>query len=83
MQRVSTSATRSEIAKAKKLLKEAQTAPVFALTSDHALNRGGFAGEAWSRVYGYVALIAKVHGLPDIDRQYGLDLNTGEFLSDS
>ena len=80
MQRLKVKANRTEIAKATKLLQEAEAAPAIAITSAHALESGGFAGDAWGRLYAYIAEIAKVHGLPDDGGQYGIDFATREFI---
>ena len=80
MQRLNVKANQDEIDRATELLREAETTPAIAITSAHALESGGFAGDAWGRVYAYIVKIAKAHGLPDTGGQYGIDLKTGEFL---
>jgi len=80
MNRLDVYATKCEIAQAKRLLETAQTTPVIAMSMAHGINEGGFAGQAWTRVHDYVAEIAKAHDLPDIEGQYGIDLETGQFL---
>ncbi len=79
MERLDTYATEDEIVKAKELLHDAQTTPVIAIDSAHAL-RGGMSGDAWKRVHDYIERIAKDHDLPEISGQYGLDCENGQFL---
>ncbi len=57
------------------LTKHAESTPVIALTSKHALERGGFSGEAWQRVHDEINYLAQKFGLPGITGDYGLDLN--------
>lgn len=61
-------------------LSVAQTTPVIALISAHAM-RGGFAGDAWESLHKLVHRIAMEHGLPEIEGYYGYDPGNKEFVS--
>ncbi len=63
-----------------KLAATARTTPVIALSSVHALEQGGFSGDAWKRVHETVYRYALAHDLPEIEGYYGFDSATGEFL---
>jgi hypothetical protein len=66
----------------KRELIAAQNTPVIAFNSEHALNRGGLAGEAWQALKERCHKIALKHSLPEIKGFYGCDLETGEFVSE-
>ena len=81
MNRLNVFATKKETEKMKKALIAARNTPVIAFSSEHALNRGGLAGEAHQSVAEGCHKLALAHGLPEIQGFYGLDCETGEFVS--
>ena len=58
----------------------AQTTPVIAFSSQHALERGGLAGEAQHSLKEHCHKLALKHGLPEIQGFYGMD-EDGEFVT--
>ncbi len=58
----------------------ARATPVIAMSSAHALEHGGFAGEVRSRVNETIYRYALAQGLPEITGWYGFDPANGEFL---
>ncbi len=79
MERTGVFATVQETQQLKELVALAQNTPVIALSSKHALERGGFAGDAWQTVKETCHAIALKHGLPEIEGFYGLT-NDREFV---
>ena len=75
-----TFANPTEIEELKDLLHRLRTTPVLALSSHHALEHGGFSGEARKAMVERCHEIALSHGLPEITGFYGCDLATGEFV---
>jgi hypothetical protein len=73
-------ASDEETAECLRLFKVAQQTPVMAIDTAHALNHGGFAGQAWDRVNKTVHGYALAHGLPEFAGYYGMALENGEFL---
>ena len=63
-----------------KEVKQAMATPVIAFSSEHALEKGGLAGEAWQAVREHCHKIAIGHGLPETEGFYGLDVE-GEFVT--
>ena len=74
-------ATDAEVKDLKVLLEAAQTTPVIAMSSAHALGQGGFSGQAWDLVKKAAHAAALAHGLPEIEGYYGCNLTTGEFVT--
>ena len=81
MKRLDVFATEEETKKIVELYEEAQSTPVIAMTSAHAL-RGGFSADAWDRVYKEIDRVAQVHGLPKPGYHYGFDPTTRAFMSE-
>lgn len=79
MKRLNVFATKEEKEEILKLHKQAQSTPVIALSSAHAM-RGGFSGEIWDRLKKKIHKIALSHELPEIEGYYGFDGKNGEFL---
>jgi len=79
MKQTNVFATDDEVKKLKELLHRAQTTPVIAFSSAHAMS-GGASGDAWQRVKERCHGAALAHGLPEIPGFYGCDLETGEFV---
>ncbi len=73
-------ATKEEIEILQKELLQAQNTPVIAFSSEHALNKGGLAGEAWQELREHCHKIALKYGLPEIQGFYGMD-EKGEFVT--
>ena len=73
-------ATEKELKILQKELIEAQNTPVIAFSSQHALEKGGIAGEAWQALKEHCHKIALKHGLPEIEGFYGMD-EKGEFVT--
>ena len=80
MRRTKVFATNNETKEIADLAEQARTTPVIALSMEHGLDRGGFAGEAWSRVNETIYKYALAHELPEIKGWYGFDPASGEFL---
>lgn len=80
MKRSGIFATEEEKTYLQGLLITAKTTPVIALSSRHALERGGFSGEAWNHLRKECHRVALEHGLPEIEGYYGMD-ETGEFVT--
>ena len=59
----------------------ARSTPVIAMSSEHGLESGGFAGDAWRRLNETIYKYALAHELPEIEGFYGLDLSSGEFIA--
>jgi hypothetical protein len=72
-------ATKPEVKKLHKLVREAQETPMFCVTSEQALHGRDFATLAWERVYDECHRIALKHKLPEIKGRYGLN-EKGEFI---
>lgn len=81
MDRLNVFATKEETEKMKKDLIEARNTPVIAMSVKHGIEKGGFAGEAHQRVKEECHKLALAHGLPEIQGFYGMDCETGEFVS--
>jgi len=80
MNRLDVYVTGDERAELKALVRMAQETPVIAVSSKHALEDGGFAGQAWTRVQKRIHEIALSHDLPEIKGYYGVDLEIGQVL---
>lgn len=80
MERLNVFATEKENEEMKKMLIEARNTPVIAFSSRHALEDGGLAGQAFSRLEKKCHKLALAHGLPEIQGYYGLDCETREFV---
>lgn len=80
MRRTKTFATDAETKEIADLAEMARSAPVIALSSSHALDHGGFSGEAWDQVNKTIYKHALAHGLPEIEGWYGFDPTNSEFL---
>ena len=81
MTRTGVFATPEQAKQIVELAETARTTPCFALSSDHALNHGGFSGDAWSRVHQALNAAALANGLPEITGEYGFDGENREFLT--
>jgi hypothetical protein len=81
MYRSKAKATQEERDEIVKLWEAAQSTPVIAFSSAHALEEGGLSGQAWSRLNRRVHELALAHGLAEQEGFYGLDPASGEFLS--
>jgi hypothetical protein len=73
-------ATEEEVKRAIELYQIAQRTPVIAMSVRHGIERGGFAGEAWTHMQETVHNYALGHGLPDFSGYYGLDTGNREFI---
>ena len=80
MRRTGVFATTEETEEIAKLASEARSTPVIAMSMDHGIEQGGFAGQAWDRVHKTVYEKALAHGLPEIRGYYGFDPENGEFI---
>jgi len=80
MQRMNVFADEETKTTAAEMASIAQKTPVIAMNSQHALEQGGFSGQAWRRVKEFVHSAAMEAGLPHYEGFYGLDLENGEFL---
>ncbi len=80
MYKTSKFATEEEIEELKDLARKAQNTPVIAFSSSHAL-QGGLSADMDRRLMSRVHEIALTHDLPEIPGHYGIDLKTGEFVS--
>ncbi len=74
-------ATKEEIKDLKASVHRACKTPMIALSSRHALEEGGFSGQAWRSTKELCHEMALKHGLPEIPGFYGIT-NDGEFVSD-
>ena len=74
-------ATKAETREISELAATARVTPAIALSSVHALERGGFAGDAWLAVQQRVYEYALVHDLPEVVGFYGFDASNAEFLA--
>ena len=74
-------ASKSEKKRLLKMLKDAQSTPMIALTSEQALSGRDFASMAWDHLKKETHKTALKHGLPEIRGYYGIDLKSGEFVS--
>ena len=72
-------ASKEETEELRKLATKAQNTPVMALSSEHALKHGGFAGQAWKSMQERCHKLALEHGLPEIQGFYGITQD-GEFV---
>lgn len=73
-------ASEEETKRAVDLYQQAMRTPVIALSTEHALKDGGFAGQAWDIMHQTVHGYALAHGLPEITGYYGLDTANREFI---
>jgi nicotinamidase-related amidase len=80
MRRTEVFATDEETKAIADLVETARDTPIIATSSAHALDHGGFAGDAWTRVHETVYEYALAHGLPEIEGWYGFHLGDGEFI---
>ena len=80
MYRTNKFASEEEVEEIKTLHKKAITTPVMAFSTSHAM-QGGFSGYAWKGLQVRIHEIALSKGLPEIPGYYGIDLESGEFVS--
>lgn len=72
-------ASEDEIKQVKEAVQRAQSTPVIAFSSRHALEEGGLSGQAWKDAKELCHEFALAHGLPEITGYYGMT-NEGEFV---
>ncbi len=80
MRKLAVFATEDERKYLEGLLKQANRTPVIALSSKHALEKGGLSGEAWDRLKKECHRVALEHGLPEIPGYYGMLIENGQFV---
>ena len=61
-----------EIDEMRKLSDDAANTPCFGLSSAQVLSGNDFASLAYKRMFSRLTELAKAHGLPEIDGEYGL-----------
>jgi len=77
LKRTGVFATLEQLTKINALADTARTTPVMALSIKDGLEGNDFASRAWKQVYEAINQAATDNGLPV--RDYGIDLETGEF----